>query len=216
MVVLVSLLILFFPGLLFLWRSFDIFVCKGICDFVMRGNYVSSSIQWWNYSWFVVFVYFPEFLPHLFGLGYSMCLSWKLCLMALLRCNVLNLVLFVGSHWHFLYSALTILFPFTFFIPPWYCWSSLSLRIVLSAACSMILTRQLCAASIVFCFCSFVVIVPSFWNCIQFALPTLHLCCCFMETTLSYFMMMGKWSVPPSSYSLLHSSFGPFIKLEIG
>ena len=87
--------------------------------------------------------------------------------MALLPWNVLNLVLFVGSCQCFLYSAFTIL-------------SSLShssfhhatvgllfvsedvFGMVLSTACSMVLTRQLCDFLIVFWFCTFNVIVLSF------------------------------------------------------
>ena len=90
-----------------------------------------------------------------------------LCLMTFLRWNVFNLVLFVGSRWCFLYYANTIL-------------SSLShssfhhatagllfvsedvLGMVFFAASSMVLTRQLWASSIVFWFCTFVVIVLSF------------------------------------------------------
>ena len=67
---------------------------------------------------------------------------------------------------------------------------------VFSATCNVVLIRQLCASSIVFWFCNFVVTVPM-----------LHLCCYFMETSLSSSMMMGKLSLPLSSHSLLHSSF---------
>ena len=90
-----------------------------------------------------------------------------ICLMALLYWNVLNLVLFVGFYWCFQYVALTIFSSIShssfhhdtvglFFV------SVDALGIVLSAACSMVLTRQLCASSIAFWFCSFVVIVVSF------------------------------------------------------
>ena len=88
------------------------------------------------------------------------------CLMALLCWNVLNLVLFVGSRQCFLYSALTILSFFKYYsfhhaTVGLHFDSEHVLGMVFSAACSMVLTRQLCASLIVFWFCTFVVIVLS-------------------------------------------------------
>ena len=136
-----------------------------VCDLVRWGDYVSSSIQWWNYFWFVVSIYFPKFLPYLFGLGSGV--YKNLCLMALLRCNVLNLVLFIGFHWFFIYSALTI---FSFLSHSSFHHATVSLLfvsvdvlgMVFSAAYSMVLTRQLCASSIVFWFCTLVVFCALF------------------------------------------------------
>ena len=52
-----------------------------------------------------------------------------------------------------------------------------------SAVCNMVLTRQLCASSIVFWSCPFVVILFSFWK--KFTLPMFHLECFLVETFLS-------------------------------
>ena len=84
--------------------------------------------------------------------------------MALLHQNVLNLVLFVGFRRCFLYPALIILSSHSYFLfnhaTVGLCLVSEDiLGMVFSAACNMVLTRQLCACSIVFWFCTFVVIV---------------------------------------------------------
>ena len=87
--------------------------------------------------------------------------------MALLHWNDVILVLSVVSHQYFLSSALTILSSFShssfhhatgdhFFA------SEDVLGMVFSAACNMVLIRQLCASSIVFWSCTLLVILLSF------------------------------------------------------
>ena len=164
----------------------------------------------------------PIFRVEFTNLFHVSCLVFlkTLCLTTFLRWNALSLIVFVGSLWCFLYSALTILF---FFSHSSFHYATVGLLfvsedvlgMVFSAACSIVLTRQLCTSSIEVWFCTFFVIVIYFWNCVQFAFPILNLCCCFMETSLSSSMMMGKWSLALSSYSLFHSSSVAIIRLVI-
>ena len=183
----VFLLFLFvFPWFAFLMKVFwyiCIMVCKGIYDLVRWGNYVFTSIQWWNFSWFVIFVYFPEFLPRLL-VGILEFIEFKnlfhvsflktLCLMALLCWNVLNLILFVESRWCFLYSIyLAILSSLTFFVPLCYCWSSLCL-IGCFTLLFVVWFRQGSYVLLWLWFGSVLsLLFFSFWNYVQFALPML-------------------------------------------
>ena len=165
--VVVLLFLFVFRWFAFLMKVFwyiCIMVWKSICNLVRRDNYVSSSIQWWNYSWFVVSIYFPEFLPNLFGWSsgvnlqtQSMCLSWKLCLMALLHWNVLNLVVcWVLSVFSIFCSHYDLSLSYSSFHH-----ATVGLHFVSEDALGMVF-----AFSIVFWFCTFIVIVLSFWNCV--------------------------------------------------
>ena len=71
-------------------------LCPVVCSFQLLSR--NSPIPFWLWFWSLVTLW-----------TYSMCLFWKLFLIALLQWNVLNLFLFVGSRQHFLYSALIIL-----------------------------------------------------------------------------------------------------------
>ena len=81
-----------------------------------------------------------------------------------------------------------------------------------SAACNIVLCRQLYVSLIVFWSCTFVIML-SLRNCIQFALTKLHFCCYLMEASLSSSLIMGQWSLPLSSYSSLHFYSGAIIRL---
>ena len=74
-----------------------------------------------------------------------------LCLMALLRWNDLSWLCMLGfCNVFYILCSYCSLFPFTFFVLPCFWWSFLFLGMVFSAACNMVLTKQLCASLIVF------------------------------------------------------------------
>ena len=136
------------------------FSYEGLSIYLHRGNYVPSSTQCWNYSWFVVFpllswissIPFRLWFWSLVSLQtYSTCffwLSWKLCLMALIHWNVLNLVRLLGlvGIFYILLSLLSLSF-YIFCSTMLLLVFSLSLRMFFFAAYSMVLTRQHCASS---------------------------------------------------------------------
>ena len=143
---------------------------------------------------------------------FSMCLLKTLCLMALLHWNVLNLVLFVWSRQCFLYSALTIFSSLshssfhhaTVGLRMFWGWFSLQLVVWFWLGRNVLLL--LCFGSVRS------LLLCSFWNCVQFALPMPYLCCFFREISLSSSMMMGE-VINSLGKSLLHSSSRAIVDL---
>ena len=115
-------------------------ICKGIYDLVGWGDYVSSSFQWWYYSWFIIYIYFLKFISHLLGWGSGV--QWIYKFIPGIFSSFPENSLFDGSPAlegsKFIYvcwvssmfpilRSYYFLFSFAFFIPPCYWWSSLCL-----------------------------------------------------------------------------------------
>ena len=93
---------------IFLWYLiFCVVFCKNVCNLVVLCNYPSLLFQVEAQVWVGVLAFSK--LTSLCHVSFQK----TFCLIALLHWNDFSWVLFIGSHWFFLYFALS----FTFFTP---------------------------------------------------------------------------------------------------